>query len=364
MKVIFFSSYYPKYLDAFYKKNPLLSSRSYDEQMDALRKDYFGDWASYLPSFSKLGAEPHLIIPNCKPLQQAWARENNVKWDLKNWEYSLPIEQVKKIKPDVFYIGNMFEYYGEFLDAIKHHAKKIFGWIACEIPPGVKPVQLDLVLSSLPLFVERFRNDGLNAEFLTAAFDATILNAIDERTTQDINFSFIGSLTRAHGKRINMIKHLIDQTDLEFFGLNIEAIPDERSFLKRLTTPGIYKKRFRGEAWGLDMYKILKRSKITFNAHIDISEGYIANMRMYEATGVGTLLLTDGNKAPVKPFKDDEVVYYDSIIDAVEKYKYYLSHETERNEIANRGQMRTLTDYNYDKISARLFDYFAEYLAR
>jgi len=364
MKIIFFSSYYPRYLDAFYKKKPLLSSMTYDEQMNALRKDYFGDWASYLPSFSKLGAEPHLIIPNCKPLQQAWAKENNIKWDPKNWEYSLPIEQVKKIKPDVFYIGNMFEYYGEFLDAIKQHTKKIFGWIACEIPAGVKPVQLDLVLSSLPLFVERFRNDGLNAEFLTAAFDAAILNAIDQRTIQDINFSFIGSLTKAHSKRINMVKHLIDQTDLEFFGLNIEAIQDERSFFKRLTTSSIYKKRFRGEAWGLDMYKILKRSKITFNAHIDISGSYIGNMRMYEATGAGALLLTDGKNAPVKLFKDDEVVYYENIDEAVGKYQYYLSHEKERNEIAKRGQQRTLSDYSYERTSKQLYNYFEEYLKK
>jgi glycosyltransferase involved in cell wall biosynthesis len=364
MRVVFFSSYYPKYLDSFYKRNPGLASSSYNEQMEALKKDFFGDWASYLMPFSKLGADPHLIIPNCKPLQQAWAKENGARFDQKTWEFSLPIEQVKKIKPDVFYIGNMFEYYGEFLDEIKKHTKKIFGWIACEIPAGVKPVQLDLVLSSLPLFVDKFRREGLNAEFLTAAFDTTILNAIDKKTVQDINFSFIGSLTKAHGKRINMIKQLIDQTDLEFFGLNIEAIRDERSFFKRLTTLSIYKKRFRGEAWGLDMYKILKRSKITFNAHIDISGSYIGNMRMYEATGMGTLLLTDGKNSPVKLFKDDEVVYYDNIDEGIEKYKYYLSHEKERNEISKRGQQRTLTDYSYEKTSAQLYTYFAEYLAR
>ncbi|HEU5166444.1 MAG TPA: glycosyltransferase [Chitinophagaceae bacterium] len=362
MKVVFFSSYYPKYLDSFYKKNPLLGSMSYDEQLDALHKDFFGDWASYLPPFYKLGAEPHLIVPNCKPLQEAWAKENNIKWDSKTWQYSLPIEQVKMIKPDVFYIGNMFEYYGEFLDAIKKYTKKIFGWIACEIPAGVKPMQLDLVLSSLPLFVDQFRKDGLNAEFLTAAFDSSILNEI-ERTPADINFSFIGSLTKAHSKRINMIKHLIDHTDLEFYGLNIEAIPDERPFFKRLT-PSIYKTKFRGEAWGLDMYKVLNRSKITFNAHIDISGSYIGNMRMYEATGMGTLLLTDGKNAPVKLFTDDEVVYYDTVEDAIDKYKYYISHETERNEIARKGQRRTLSDYSYEKTSAQLYDYFAKYIGQ
>ena len=110
------------------------------------------------------------------------------------------------------------------------------------------------------------------------------------------------------------------------------------------------------------MYKILKRSKITFNAHIDISGNYIGNMRMFEATGMGSLLLTDGKDAPVKLFKEDEVVYYVDIHDAKEKYNYYISNEKERNEIAAKGQRRTFQDYSYDATSQKLYNYFNQYL--
>jgi spore maturation protein CgeB len=82
---------------------------------------------------------------------------------------------------------------------------------------------------------------------------------------------------------------------------------------------------------------------------------------MYEATGVGTLLLTDGKRAPQKNFNSDEVVYYDSIEDAIDKVHYYLQHENERKSIAAKGQQRTLTEYNYEISSKKLLDYFNYY---
>ena len=44
------------------------------------------------------------------------------------------------------------------------------------------------------------------------------------------------------------------------------------------------------------MYNILSRSKISFNRHINVAENNANNMRLYEATGMGSLLLTAGTK--------------------------------------------------------------------
>ncbi|NJO25182.1 MAG: glycosyltransferase family 1 protein [Bacteroidia bacterium] len=85
-------------------------------------------------------------------------------------------------------------------------------------------------------------------------------------------------------------------------------------------------------------------------------------MRMYEATGAGTLLLTDGKNAPVKNFRDDEVAYYDTIEEAIEKADYYLRHEEKRVAIAEKGQQRTLSEYNYENSSRQLLHYFEQYL--
>lgn len=362
MKVIFFCSYYDTYLNTFYKQNQGLSKLPYAQQMAALKEDHFGHWASYADEFVKLGVDAQLIIPNCRPLQEAWAKENNIKYRHDEWNFSIALEQVKKIKPDIFYISSMFEYYDDFLSEVKKHVKKVFGWINCAMPAGLNLTNFELLLTAVPHFAEGFRNAGVRSEILGSAFDATILKSLESTTERDIDFSFIGSLTRHHTKRTKLIKELMDNTGLLFFGDGVSFIPDNRNIFQRLTSKSLYQQRQREAVWGLDMYRTLKRSKITFNAHIDVSKQFIGNMRTYEATGVGTLLLTDGIRAPQKNFNDDEVVYYDTIADAIEKVKYYLAHEKERAAIATKGQHRTLTEYNYQISSRKLLDYFNQYL--
>ena len=114
-----------------------------------------------------------------------------------------------------------------------------------------------------------------------------------------------------------------------------------------LPTSNLYKYHH-GEAWSLDMYRLLAQSKITINRHIDAAENYANNMRLYEATGMGTMLLTDKKDNLGDLFKTGiEVVEYSGPQDLVKKVKHYLKNENERTRIARRGQLRTLKDHTY-----------------
>ena len=53
------------------------------------------------------------------------------------------------------------------------------------------------------------------------------------------------------------------------------------------------RKRYQGPAFGRDLYRILSTSRITVNCHIDVAGQFADNMRLFEATGAGTLLITD-----------------------------------------------------------------------
>jgi hypothetical protein len=330
--------------------------------MAALKHDHFGHWASYADEFVKLGVAAELIIPNCKPLQMAWAKENGIKFNEKEWNFAIPLEQVKRSKPDIFYISSMFEYYNGFLSEVKKHVKKIFGWINCVMPRALKLDNIEFLLTSLPHFVDDFRKAGIPSEMMRSAFDSQILSALGTTPKPDIDFSFVGNLTPFHKNRIALMKELMDKTGLVFFGNGIECIPDTRGFFQRITSKNIYQQRQNPPVWGLEMYRTLQRSRITFNSHIDVSKNIIGNMRMYEATGVGTLLLSDGKNAPDKNFTEDEVVYYDNVNDAIEKVNYYLQHENERAAIAAKGQKRTLTEYSYENMSKQLIHFFNQYL--
>jgi spore maturation protein CgeB len=105
------------------------------------------------------------------------------------------------------------------------------------------------------------------------------------------------------------------------------------------------------------MYAQLRRSRVTLNTHIDLSSTHASNMRLYEATGVGTCLLTDWKANLPEMFEPDaEVVTYESAEECVEKVRYLLEHEDERNGIAAAGQRRTLRDHTFDCRAAQLDD--------
>jgi spore maturation protein CgeB len=102
--------------------------------------------------------------------------------------------------------------------------------------------------------------------------------------------------------------------------------------------------------FGLEMFQKLHDSKLTLNTHIDISSASASNMRLYEATGVGTCLLTDWKENLRDLFElEAEVVSYQSAEDCIEKVRYLLDHEDERRAIAAAGQRRTLRDHTFSQ---------------
>ena len=119
----------------------------------------------------------------------------------------------------------------------------------------------------------------------------------------------------------------------------------------------------KGAVFGLNMYQALADSKITFNCHIDAAKNNAANIRLFEATGSGTCLITDWKENLNDLFDiDKEVVTYKTIDECVEKVNYLLAHDKERNAIAVAGQKRTLNEHSLEKRINKFADYMLDYL--
>jgi spore maturation protein CgeB len=103
-----------------------------------------------------------------------------------------------------------------------------------------------------------------------------------------------------------------------------------------------------GEAWGLEMFRLLASARTVLNRHIGAAGQYANNMRLYEATGVGSLLVTDAKKNLPELFEPGrEVVTYTGSDELVAQVQRYLADEDARREIAAAGQARTLRDHTY-----------------
>lgn len=109
----------------------------------------------------------------------------------------------------------------------------------------------------------------------------------------------------------------------------------------------------RGGALPMDkLVKLYNSSKITLNMHkpYEIFDGTKANMRVFEATASGVLLITDRPRGLEEMFTPGkELICYDALEELPELVGYYLDNIEERSAIARNGQTRTRREHTYVK---------------
>jgi hypothetical protein len=104
-----------------------------------------------------------------------------------------------------------------------------------------------------------------------------------------------------------------------------------------------------GPSWGLEMFGLLGSWKMSLNRHIDMSGNHANNMRLYESTGMGAVLLTDKKQKNNLFESGVEIVEYEGLDDLREKITYLVTHDDEMQAIAKAGQEKTLKNHTYEK---------------
>lgn len=336
MRVLVVDSYYPAFLRSHYRRSPALASETYERQWRALMDTFFGTSDAYSHNLRALGHDAHEVVANCEPLQAAWAREHGM--DEAAGADAILLAQAEALAADVVYIQHVHSATDESLAELRRQGRLVVGQLATEPPPLERLRAFDLIVTALPSFVDRFRRRGIRTELLRLAFDDRVLARVGARDAAR-DAVFVGSLGRTQHRRANgIVARAAWLTPIEFYGYG-----------GRLWPPwSPVKRRYRGEAWGIDMYRVLASARVVVNRHGAIAGGHAVNMRIYETTGVGSLLLTDNGDTLADVLEPGaEAVAYGSARDLARKLRHYLIHEEERAAIAAAGQARTLRDHTY-----------------
>jgi spore maturation protein CgeB len=357
MRILILDTCYPEFLAHHYASSPGLDRRPYADQWQSLMDTFFGTADAYSHYLRELGHEAHEVVVNCEPLQRAWADEHGLERGRLGRRGRLSVEQlvaaeVEDFEPDVLYVQNLGVLDADVLRRLGQ-GRLLVGQSGTELPDERQLRAFDLLVTSLPPFVEHFRELGLAAECFRIGFDPRTLERVGE-LPRDLAAVFVGSLVR--GPRWNdnsLLEHAAARLPLEVWGIGeSDWAPD--SALRR---------SYRGEAWGLDMLRLLARARLVLNRHGSVTGEYAANMRLYEATGMGALLLTEEKRNLDELFLPGaEVVAYRDEHELVELAAYYLAHEDERAAIAAAGQARTLRDHTYAVRMRELADILAAHL--
>lgn len=376
MKFLIVDTYYPRFLGAAL---PDVQSEAsdYATLLDRLLKLRFGTSDFYSRNLRALGHEATDVIFNCDSLQRRWALENGVTalsngiriptriahWPLirrvthiNNSLLEISLQQIRRARPDILYLQDLNLFTRETLQQLRDEGsiRLAVGQIACPLPEWEFLDGLDLILTSFPHYVPRFRKRGIASEYFHIGFDPVILDEIGT-LTRDHACTFVGGISAAHAGRLNLLEHLAREVDIAFYGYGADDLDRGSPILKK----------HHGEAWSFDMYRTLMRSRITINVHIDAAENNANNMRLYEATGCGALLVTDHKDNLAELFEPDkEIITFRNPQEAVEKVRYYIEHPIEAAAIASAGQARTLREHTYGRRMEELVSIITPYLAK
>jgi spore maturation protein CgeB len=377
-KLFSLSSIYPGSLDSFYLNNPDTESLSYDDHSNLLINFTTEFAGSYARHFRKLGIDTKCVISNDIYLQNKWRSENSTNSGKKS---DTLFEQIKAFMPDILWIENLSFINIAWFQKVREEIKTIKLIIAYHCAPYNKELieklrKADFIITCTPGLKQAFENEGLKTYLVYHGFDNELLARVERKgEALSDNLVFSGSLITGgsfHNIRINLIENLIKENiDLALYATLEKRYKIKAKQLIYILAEILKKLKMKwltdripifqyGQSpvksysetllrsnhqplYGIDMFNLFQKSKIVLNLHTGVAGDYAGNMRMFEVTGIGSCLLTDNKKNMNDLFEaGTEVMVYDSPEDCMEKVKWLLEHDQEREKIAMLGQRKTL----------------------
>jgi spore maturation protein CgeB len=387
-RIVKIASFYRDYLIYYYKQNPEVETWDYQNQFKHLMSQGYA-WSNYFQIYlNELGNDAHEIVYNAEPLQKAWARENGI-----SNEGDILFEQLKSLKPDVVLIQDMRLFTSDYLQKIRNEIKsvrKIIGHCCSPFTSSHLSIfrNYDFVLACSPQFVNILTENGIKNHLFYHGFEHTHVPKLSvDNSFSETEILFIGSFLQNkdfHDDRLKLVEHLVSDnlpltiftslySESEFWlkskqlswllaksmkSVGLAELSLKLPLLKKVAllnempdkvqfSANFIKHVINRPVFGLEMLKAVSKSRIGLNFHGGVAGDYAANVRLFEVTGTGSLLVTDNKKNMAELFKlDEEAIVFDTFDECVDKLNYLLANPENAKQIALAGQKRTLKDHS------------------
>ncbi len=359
MKFLEYMSFYSVYVGDFYVRFPHLKIASFQSQMDGFERDGFSGGHLFAPTMKHCGYDANYAVVDCYTSQLAWAEENDLKFDRTQLN-QIACRQIDTFKPEVLYIADPVAMDPQILKQCKWKPDLVIAWRAAPTSNTADWSAVDLMVSSHEGCREQAIRLGATAtEYFRPAFPNFVARTLkDEKKKWDVVFA--GQIGESHKKRTELLTKLAEMSEFKHQDKSLCY------FLHRhpAFSLDIAEHHIKPSVWGMDMFRTLKQGRIVVNNHIDMALGESQNMRIYEATGVGSFLITEHSDSVQDMFEPGkEIETYRNQGELEDKIRYYLDHPKERENIAKRGQARCLRDHSLDVRARELDCLIGKYLS-
>lgn len=339
------------YWSRLFETESNLRDASFSELMGARAADYVSMADFYAEHLGSSGFECLAVPLNAPEPQLAWARENKRRPLLgqraltalpaRIREFALQsvfVQQVQTFDPSVILVLNVYAIAPSVLRRLQKAGRLLVAQHAASAVSAAYVRPYDLVVTSYEPMRAFLTSLGCRVEMLPLAFESRVVdNLFVERKSDRV--SFVGSFSRVHSSRQRFVESVIDLCP---------AIRVWAPALPSTASAGL-QNAYQGPVWGLQMYRVLAESIATLNHH-GIAGDYANNLRLFEATGVGTALVTDSKKNLSELFDVGvEVLSFESVNECADRLNQLLADPKLAEEIGAAGQRRTLAEHTWKR---------------
>lgn len=384
-KILKVTTFYNNFLKYYYHNNQEIKKEKYAIQYRHLMDQCFAYSDFFSKNFRKIGIESYDIILNATPLQDAWWKEFG-----KEYTSDIFIEQLKYYKPEVLIVQDTLWFDIKYINYIRNEIKSIkliIGFCCFPIPKEHLKIfkVYDFILACSPQFVHILKQNNIKTYEFNHSFEESIIQKLRPIEKDSNKLIFTGSFISSssyHDDRLKLVEFLLQSgIDLDIYTsakneafsyylskytayyfanilkkIGLDKINQRIKPLKKVrvldSSPKkakyskVFIKKTQPPVYGIEMYRKLKQANMVLNVHGGIAGDYAANVRLFEATGIGSCLITDYKKN-IKSFFDPgyEIVTYENPDECIEKIHWLQNNPEAANDIAIAGQKRTLRNH-------------------
>ena len=198
---------------------------------------------------------------------------------------------------------------------------------------------VDCTFITQPDWIEKYYKDGIKNAFYSFSINTNLFRPMNLEKIYDV--TFIGKPLKP---RINQLNFLIKNgINLKIFGRGWGNYPEfEKNYLGALETE--------------DMIKMINQSKINLSLLKNEYGKLHFKGRVLMFPSCKSFSLTEYFEKCLKYFKNNkEIIMFKDDNDLLEKIKYYLKHEKEREKIAENSHLKVADSHNVLKDFKNLF---------
>jgi hypothetical protein len=307
-----------------FQNNGLSRGFAFQSRRTPSEKSFEAEIARYLQT--RVSA-PHLLEPvlagdptafytngDDKNLQLLWARKNGLRSDDLS---SILLAQVEHHRSEVFYNLDPMKYGSDFVVKLPGCVKRAICWRAAP-SRNADLSGYDLVVGNFPSILADWERKGCRVAYFVPGHDPELDRYADQRH-EEVDLVFVGGFSRHHGNRSAALLAAALTPEIQVrFHLEdgrLTQLANKMPFLfglRRHSHPPEIRAVRSGPVYGRDLYKTLASARIVLNGAVDMAGPDRGNMRCFEATGSGALLLSDAGNYPAGFVDGETMMTYSS----------------------------------------------------